>query len=68
MEAGPPRVNMRPRSDTFVIEEWERIFRQFSRYEDWLGENPQLTENSFKPSTTRMDLGSRRSGEGCGTS
>jgi hypothetical protein len=31
---------MRPRSDTFVIEEWERIFRQFSRYEDWLGENP----------------------------
>jgi hypothetical protein len=50
---------MRPRSDTFVIEEWERIFRQFSRYEDWLGENPtddrEILEAVYHPDGPRFD-------------
>jgi hypothetical protein len=58
VEAGPPRVNMRPRSATFVIEEWERIFRQFSRYEDWLGEHPtddeEILEAVYHPDGPRF--------------
>ncbi len=50
---------MRPRSDTFVIEEWERIFRQFSRYEDWLGENPtddeEILEAIYHPDGPRFE-------------
>ena len=51
---------MRPRSDTFVIEEWERIFRQFSRYEDWLGENPtddrETLEAIYHPDGPRFSV------------
>ena len=56
---------MRPRSDTFVIEEWERIFRQFSRYEDWLGENPtddrETLEAVYHPDGPRFELAARAS-------